>query len=211
MHTWYLFVELNGISQTLVYWSRRPITPPCANSRNLRIAISEASPTHSLNCIINCIIFVKVQHYNALHCKRLVTRVLVVVQHTSTYWYTTVFINTIINVLYFSVIFLYRSSTEHTTNLLSTGFIPSPSLKLARLQRAATRESACQQYANSGFVINEFATQHKHTAHKILLVFLGATVHSVPKGTEPVLKFEHVKQRNSVFNKILLKYISETI
>lgn len=46
--TWYLFVELNGISQTLGYRSRYGSIGPTSSSKHLRRADSDASPLHTL-------------------------------------------------------------------------------------------------------------------------------------------------------------------
>ena len=46
--TWYLFVELNGISQILLFLCLNWITFPMESSTHFRRADSEASPLHSL-------------------------------------------------------------------------------------------------------------------------------------------------------------------
>lgn len=46
--TWYLLTELKGISQTFGLLCRYPTTLPIAASQHFRIAVSDASPLHSL-------------------------------------------------------------------------------------------------------------------------------------------------------------------
>lgn len=48
MRTWYLLVELNGISTTLGYLSLISLTEPQHNSMHFRSADSEASPATAL-------------------------------------------------------------------------------------------------------------------------------------------------------------------